>query len=279
MIAFIGSVFSPYYAWARQRGNAEPLNHCALNIALYGARGKRWSMVERGRAAVHQKLRELVIGPSAIRWDGEALIVTIDEITVPWPSRIRGQIRLYPAILNQHTYALDAQGRHYWTPLGPVSRVVVELEHPDLRWSGAGYLDSNRGSAPLEDAFSGWTWSRAAVEGGTAILYDLVRRDGSSLSLALHCDGAGRISDFPAPPPASLPRSRWRIDRSTRADAGDPARLLTTLEDTPFYARSSVAMRLLGQPVTAMHESLSLDRFSAQWVRMLLPFRMPRRPG
>jgi hypothetical protein len=26
-----------------------------------------------------------------------------------------------------------------------------------------------------------------------------------------------------------------------------------------------------------MHESLSLDRFRKTWVRMLLPFRMPRR--
>src|SRR5664279_1621998 len=34
-IAFIGSVFSPYYAWARRHGNAEPLNHSAFNIALY----------------------------------------------------------------------------------------------------------------------------------------------------------------------------------------------------------------------------------------------------
>jgi hypothetical protein len=37
VIAFIGSVFSPYYAWARRRGHglADPLNHCALNVALY----------------------------------------------------------------------------------------------------------------------------------------------------------------------------------------------------------------------------------------------------
>ena len=39
IIAFIGSVFSPYYAWARRRGPADPLNHCALNVALYGTGG------------------------------------------------------------------------------------------------------------------------------------------------------------------------------------------------------------------------------------------------
>ena len=33
IIAFVGSVFSPYYAW---RGRRDPLDHCAINVALYG---------------------------------------------------------------------------------------------------------------------------------------------------------------------------------------------------------------------------------------------------
>ena len=40
VIAFIGSVFSPYYALARRRGAGDPLDHCALNVALYGAGGR-----------------------------------------------------------------------------------------------------------------------------------------------------------------------------------------------------------------------------------------------
>ena len=40
IIAFIGSVFSPYYAWARQRGRGDPENHVAVNVALYGTPGK-----------------------------------------------------------------------------------------------------------------------------------------------------------------------------------------------------------------------------------------------
>ena len=51
-----------------------------------------------------------------------------------------------------------------------------------------------------------------------------------------------------------------------------------TLEDSPFYARSVVSASLLGERADAVHESLSLDRFRAGWVRLLLPFRMPRRP-
>ena len=52
--------------------------------------------------------------------------------------------------------------------------------------------------------------------------------------------------------------------------------VLDTLEDTPFYARSVIAAGLAGQRVTAMHESLSMDRFSTAWVQAMLPFRMPR---
>ena len=33
IIAFIGSVFSPYY---KLSGRSDPANHCAMNVALYG---------------------------------------------------------------------------------------------------------------------------------------------------------------------------------------------------------------------------------------------------
>ena len=49
-----------------------------------------------------------------------------------------------------------------------------------------------------------------------------------------------------------------------------------TFEDTPFYARSLLAIDCDGETGTAMHESLSLERFRTRWVKCLLPFRMPR---
>ena len=52
-----------------------------------------------------------------------------------------------------------------------------------------------------------------------------------------------------------------------------------TLEDTPFYSRSVIETGLFGEQVTAVHESLSLDRFQAPWVQAMLPFRIPRRWG
>ncbi len=51
LIAFVGSVFSPFYADARRRGRAEAIDHCAINVALYGD-VRRWAMTERDRGAV-----------------------------------------------------------------------------------------------------------------------------------------------------------------------------------------------------------------------------------
>jgi carotenoid 1,2-hydratase len=73
-----------------------------------------------------------------------------------------------------------------------------------------------------------------------------------------------------------LPSTLWRVERRTRVDAQSSARVIATLEDTPFYARSVLETKLLGETATAMHESLCLDRFNSRWVQTLLPFRIPR---
>jgi carotenoid 1,2-hydratase len=276
VIALVGSVFSPYYARARRRGAADPLDHCGVNVALYGASGKRWALTERGRGAVRRSADALAIGPSALAWDGTALTIDIDEITVPVPSRLRGRVRLRPDPLSARTYGLDDAGAHRWTPIAPCARVEVEFERPRLRWSGAGYLDANGGDAPLERDFAGWHWSRASAGGRTSVFYDVLHRDGQRASLALRFDASGAVRRLEPPPVAPLPSTLWRIPRAARADAGSDAIVLRTLEDTPFYARSLVSARILGESVTAVHESLSLDRFRAGWVQRMLPFRMPR---
>lgn len=269
-------MFSPYYAWARARtdGAAAPENHVALNVALYGPR-RAWTMTERGPAALSRSAERFSVGPSSMAWDGTALTVAFDERSCPLPRRVRGSVRLVPESLGGETFALDAAGRHRWTPLGPRSRIEVTLAEPALRWSGHGYLDTNIGDEPVADGFARWDWSRASAGDEATILYDATRRDGTRLSLALAVRPDGRVERREMPPPAPLPRTRvWRIARATH---GEAARVVATLEDTPFYARSVVTSRLFGRDCTAVHESLDLDRFSRPWVQALLPFRMPRR--
>jgi carotenoid 1,2-hydratase len=70
--------------------------------------------------------------------------------------------------------------------------------------------------------------------------------------------------------------SIWKMPRETRRHKGHCAKVAKTFEDTPFYSHSMIPTRLLGEPVNAMHESLSLDRFRKRWAPSLLRFRMPR---
>jgi carotenoid 1,2-hydratase len=283
VIAFIGSVFSPYYAQARRRAQAvDPLNHCALNVALYRRAGARapsaWTMTERGSARVQRDPMRLQIGPSAMQWQRDSLHVTIDEITAPWPSRVRGTLRLDARFLPPQAYPLDAGAQHHWCPIAPAARVELHLQQPALHWQGSGYLDANVGRRPLEQDFLRWDWSRSALAGGrSAVLYDVTRRDGSDASLALEFDPDGTARRFVPAPRQALPASHWRVARGTRGEPHRPAAVLQTLEDGPFYVRSLLRSQVLGQSVLAMHESLSLQRFSAGWVQMMLPFRMPRR--
>ncbi len=275
-------MFSPYYRFARSRGVAHAEDHVAINVALYGQDARRWTMTERGRGQLQRSARTLAIGPSQLRWDGQALRIDIDEVGMPLPRRVRGQVRVFPRSLCSFQAPLDAQARHRWGPIAPGARIEVELEHPSLRWSGQAYVDSNEGDEPVERGFRQWDWSRALLaDGGTAVIYDVQER-------AAQPDGARRLiaqrfavdgSSTPIEPPArkDLPRSAWGVKRATRSDAGAPTRVLHTLEDTPFYVRSVVSAGLCGEPVTAMHESLSVPRLVSLPVQCMLPCRMPRR--
>ena len=278
VIAFIGSVFSPYYRWARRRGGSSPMNHCAMNVALYGPRAKYWSMTERPRRAVRRNAQSLSIGPSTMSWDGNVLKVEIEEITAPLPRRLRGTVRLYPNFITTEQFPLDRDGLHHWRPVAPCARVEVDFEEPALRWAGHGYTDSNAGREPPEDRFAGWTWSRAKIGQSTAVTYDVAGRAGQDQSIALSFAPNGQVDRFAAPPMRRLPATSWRLARETRADYGHEPRVVRTLEDSPFYARSLLATELLGTKAAAIHESLSLDRFRSGIVQAMLPFRMPRWP-
>jgi carotenoid 1,2-hydratase len=277
IISFVGSVFSPYYKFARRKGLADPENHVAINVALYGAGGHRWTMTERGRRELRRTADTFQVGPSSLTWDGNGLTFYLDEVTVPIPSRLKGRVRAHPAGINRQTFAIDAKGEHLWRPIAPVSRVEVAFEN-GVRWAGNGYFDWNSGVVPLETSFRRWDWSRASDRGGATIFYDVTLKDGRDEGLSLFIRPDGTIDDLSAPQPCALPASPiWRVARGTRSDGGRDGAVVKTLEDTPFYARSIVASRVCGRDVTAMHESLSLDRFASPAVQLMLPFRMPRR--
>jgi carotenoid 1,2-hydratase len=280
VIAFVGSVFSPYYWNARRKGDTDPENFAAINVALYGEK-RRWCMTERGKAQLSRSPDHFQVGPSSLRWEGGLLKLTINERSAPFLRPVRGEITLTPRVLTDTPFELDSAGRHIWQPIAPLARVTARFDNPDLNWEGHGYCDSNYGSRMLEEDFARWNWSRGSSHGDrVVILYDMLRRDGSSSCLALSIDRSGVFTPIGTPPSAKLsPAPIWRMGRGTRCDAGGSPRILRTLEDSPFYNRSLMRTQVGGEVIEGFHESLDLDALNRLWVKSLLPFRMPRRVG
>lgn len=282
VIIFIGSVFSPYYARARKRGSTPAGNHCAVNVALYGAPW-RWCMTERTDASMRQSPERLSLGKSSIRIDKGKLLVSIDEVSTPFLSRVCGTLTIDLPEYDLQAVPLDTQdpdsARHFWQPVAPQTRISVELDKPSLSWQGAAYVDSNYGDVPLESSFSHWVWSRShAPDNTTTILYDVTDRQGNNSQKSMRYAADGSVTTFDAPKAHRLASTRyWRVPRTARTPEGVQINELQTLEDTPFYSRSRFTENHSGHNQSTVHESLYLDRFDSTWVRSLLPFRMPRR--
>ena len=280
VIAFIGSVFSPYYA---KTGWGDARDHCTVNVALYGPRGPvwrpGWAMTERGRGELVQEARRLEIGPSSLTWEGDTLTVRLDETTNPVPMGLKGVIRLHAQALIPRQFEIGGVGRHVWRPIAPRARVEVELDAPDVSWSGAGYFDTNGGDRPLETSFTDWTWSRAHRARDTLIFYDVGPDDGDGVHVALRVGAGGEVEEIEPPPFHDLRRTFWLMPRRVRGEAGAPPRLVRTLEDAPFYSRSAMEGMYGGERANIVHESLSASRLRSPVIKRMLPYRMPRRAG
>ncbi len=296
LILFVGSVFSPSYAAARRtmRGGGPPARaeqFCAVNVALYRRQGgHRWALTEHD--AFERTRARLQIGRSGVGWARDArgphLLVEIDERETLFGGRVGapliGRVRLYPAAVFGPRIELDrgrTPARHRWYPVAPHAEVEVEFEQPALRFRGSGYHDVNEGDEALEQGFASWNWSRAELDGGrTAILYDVVPRGAELDPRGWLFSPARRelaaIDGAALSPAVALPRTRWRVDRAIRGAPDRPPRLRATLEDTPFYSRNLVDLRLAGSDAQAVHESLSLDRFASRFVQFLLRFKTRR---
>ena len=277
LIVFLGSVFSPYYAAARRRkgARADPLEHCAFNISLASPRA-RWSMTERPRSNLQVDAGRIAIGRSSLAHRDGQYVFEFDELCSPLPQRVRGRATLTPLIEPGLRYALDEAGAHWWMPLAPRARIEVELQRPQLRWSGEAYLDSNRGCRPLESDFNGWEWSRSIGAGSPRVYYTTRHRREAGRALALEFRADGQVTELAGAAAQPLARTRWGIRRTAHGDASRPTRLIDTWVDAPFYARSLLASGTADQTMHTVHESLDLDRFARRWVQGLLAFRMPR---
>ncbi len=234
-------------------------------------------MTDRGEAALRRSADTLQIGPSAMHWDGERLIVEIDEATLPHPGRMRGRVTLTPEAISRVELPLTPEGTHVWRPFAPVARIQVDLGRPGWQWSGHGYFDANFGTAALEADFSFWTWGRYPTREGAMCFYDATRRDGTELAVGVAFDRNGEARTVKPPPKVDFPRSLWRVRRETRADAGYKPHQVKAMLDAPFYCRSAVRTRIGGEETVGVHEALDLDRFASPLLKPMLAVKVPRR--
>ncbi|SIR42638.1 hydroxyneurosporene synthase [Rhizobium sp. RU20A] len=247
-------------------------------------------MTERGAGALARSETEIAIGRSRMAVDAfGALSIHFDETALPWPGhrllprRITGSIRIEPEAPSGPCLRLDGGGHHHWQPRIPTGRASVSCDAlPGGGWQGHGYHDWNAGTRPPEQDFSGWDWARGILPetGETVILYDARLADGSRRAFGLRYAPGGSAATpevFTLPPPQALPRGFWGVTGSIACDPDARPVLRRRLEDTPFYTRALVDVVLGGRPVSLVQETLDCKRLANPLVRLMLPFRMPRR--
>nr|WP_281403138.1 carotenoid 1,2-hydratase [Sulfitobacter aestuariivivens] len=235
-------------------------------------------MTDRGRTALRRESDSLTVGPSQMRWMGDALEIDIDEVSSPpLISRVRGRITLRPSAVTNVELPLTPDGAHVWRPFAPTSRINVALQAPGWQFDGHGYFDANFGTRPLEHDFSYWTWGRYPTASGSTCFYDADRRDGTSLEAAIGFDRDGKAQVVPAPPRTKFRRSNWALRRETRADHGVTPRQIKPMLDAPFYNRAIVETQIDGEIVQGVHEALDLKRYASPLLKPMLAVRVPRR--
>lgn len=235
-------------------------------------------MTDRGRPALRQAGNSFTVGPSSLHWDGERLLIDIDEIGAPpLVTRVRGRITVRPSAVTSVEVALTEDSSHIWRPFAPVSDIEVDLNAPGWQWNGHGYFDANFGTRALEADFDNWTWGRYPTKDGAICFYDARRRDGSELATALSFGSDGCVAQYIAPPKTRFRRSLWAVARETRADPGYQPHQAMAMLDAPFYTRAMVRTRLDGEETVGVHEALDLRRFRSSLLMPMIAVRVPRR--
>jgi carotenoid 1,2-hydratase len=268
-IFLVGSVFSPRYA-ARLGRSAPPLDHCALNFALYrGGRRIVWAFTEYSGVA-HAGPHRLGIGDSTFAYERDGtLVLSVAERTAPWGRPIRARLELTPACAAVGVVPLDAEGLHRWEPRVVRGTARLEVSALGIDAVGRGYHDANHGSVALGDGVPGWWWTRVHAPEASGVRYEV--HGHPSVIEVIARDGR-RPSVARTPAIAGNPRrSAWGLPLPTDLGAGGmtvPARRL--LESSPFYARQETHTDALH----ALGESADFRRFRSPLIRWMAYFRM-----
>ena len=76
-------------------------------------------MTDRGRSALKLSGETMTVGPSSLHWDGEKLVIDLNEISTPHAQRLAGKVTIRPKTLTSVELPLTDDGRHVWRPFAP----------------------------------------------------------------------------------------------------------------------------------------------------------------
>jgi carotenoid 1,2-hydratase len=269
-IFMVGSLFSPRYS-ARAAGGALPLEHCAVNFALYhrGTR-RRWVLSEYPRARVQRRGRALRIGGSLLEYTPDGTVrMEVDERCAPFGGVLRARLELEPRVQAADEVRLVPGLPHFWRALAPRAKARLEVSSEGVVGEGLGYHDSNHGEELLGARLPGWHWVRVHGPEETVVDYHL---PGGVAPLRVTAGATGTKSErgpvLAEARPTNLTGWGLRVPArlySDGAEVGAPR----LLESSPFYAR--VEARSEGLDV--MGEVADFRRFHSPFIRWMAHFR------
>jgi len=271
-IFMVGSLFSPRYSAGVKRG-ALPLEHCAVNFALYHrSTRRRWVLSEYPRPAVRVLGggRVLHLGRSLLEYGLDGTVcMEVDERCAPFGGPLRARLVLEPQVAAAEEVRLVPGLPHYWRALAPRAKARLEVFSEGVEVEGIGYHDSNHGEELLGARLPGWHWARVHGPEETVVDYHL---PGGVGPLRVTAGALGTKSErrplLVEARDTSL--TRWGLRVPARLYSGnevvDEPRLL---ESSPFYAR--VEARRDGLDV--MGEVADFRRFHSPFIRWMAHFR------
>jgi len=263
VIFLLGSLFSPRYA---RRRRARPVEHCAVNFALYvGGRRRQWVLSEYPTAL--QSADALSIGRSSFRVARDGTVeIQVRERLAPFGGETRAELLLRPTAPGLGAVPLLPDGSHTWEPRAP--RCEAELRLPLLGHvlAGHGYQDANAGDSPLGTTLPGWSWTRVHAPDVTAIDFRLPA--GERLTVRTGERGSALVRDD-APPAGGTPTG-WGLRVPTTLSAGGlEVSAPDLVESSPFYARQVAR----SGDLHAIGEVADFRRFRSPLVRWMAHFR------
>jgi carotenoid 1,2-hydratase len=266
-IFMVGSLFSPRYSVAARRGGL-PREHCAVNFALYHRGTRRHWVLSEYPVMEQETPQRLRIGRSTLSYSGETVRMEVDERTAPWGRPVRARLVLEPMTPLGDEVQLVPELPHWWQPVAPRARALLEVDTEGVRAEGMGYHDTNHGAEQLGKRLSGWHWSR--THGARETVVDYLLPDGASPVRVTAAPGLMRCERGASGEVLPTERTGWglQVPRHLRAGnrvVGAPR----LLESSPFYAR--VEARQEG--LDTLGEVADFRRFHSPLIRWMAHFR------